>query len=119
LAICLSALLGIPADVLAAPDTPGQKAGEVRGNSSGEHCPRQQDYIGIGENGSGWADVVNTQAGARARIALDDGSVLNVDRIVDQSGQARRRSAATELELTSEKIRSQAQKNHQADGNLK
>jgi len=54
---------------------------------------------------------VNTQAGARARIALDDGSVLNAGsesslRVVkhDAGGQQ------TELELTYGKLRSQATK---------
>src|SRR6267142_1579511 len=64
-----------------------------------------------------WLDVVNTQASARARIALDDGSVLNVGsdssiKVVKHDGGAQQ----TELELTYGKIRSQAQKITKADG---
>src|SRR5258708_10924483 len=64
-----------------------------------------------------WLDVVNTQASARARIALDDGSVLNVGsdssiKVVKHDGGAQQ----TELELTYGKLRSQAQKITKTDG---
>ena len=64
-----------------------------------------------------WQDVVNTQANARARIALDDGSVLNVGSdssllVVKHDGAAQQ----TELELTYGKLRSQAQKLAKPDG---
>src|SRR6267142_537362 len=72
LAICLSALLGIPADVLAAPDTPGQKAGEVSRVIPAVSIARGSKTISASaKTVVDWADVVNTQAGARARIALD------------------------------------------------
>jgi hypothetical protein len=64
-----------------------------------------------------WLDVVNTQASARARIALDDGSVLNVGsdssiKVVKHDGGAQQ----TELELTYGRLRSQAQKITKSDG---
>ena len=118
LAICLSALLGIPADVLAAPDTPGQKAGEVSRVIPAVSIARGSKTISASaKTVVDWADVVNTQAGARARIALDDGSVLNVGsessiKVVKHDGGAQQ----TELELTYGKIRSQAQKITKPDG---
>jgi len=67
-----------------------------------------------------WADVVNTQANARARIALDDGSVLNVGsdsslKVAKSDGAAQQ----TELDLAYGKLRSQAQKITKTDGSLK
>jgi hypothetical protein len=64
-----------------------------------------------------WQDVVNTQANARARIGLDDGSVLNVGsdssvKVVKHEGGAQQ----TELEVTYGKLRTQAQKITKADG---
>ena len=118
LAICLSALLCIPADVLAAPDTPGQKAGEVSRVIPAVSIARGSKTISASaKTVVDWADVVNTQAGARARIALDDGSVLNVGsessiKVVKHDGGAQQ----TELELTYGKIRSQAQKITKPDG---
>src|SRR6266446_3361559 len=79
LAVLLSFLLAIPADTLAAPQGAGQRAGEVsrlipavsiaRGPKSTTASPKSI---------VNWQDLVNTQVNARARIALDDGSVLNV-----------------------------------------
>jgi hypothetical protein len=64
-----------------------------------------------------WQDLVNTQVNARARIALDDGSVLNVGsessmKIVKHDAGAQQ----TELELTYGKLRTQAQKIAKPDG---
>jgi len=60
---------------------------------------------------------VNTQVNARARIALDDGSVLNVGsessmKVVKHDAGAQQ----TELELTYGKLRTQAQKIAKPDG---
>src|SRR6266478_6176476 len=112
LAVLLSFLLAIPADTLATPQGAGQRAGEVsrlipavsiaRGPKSTTASPKSI---------VNWQDLVNTQVNARARIALDDGSVLNVGsessmKIVkhDAGGQQ------TELELSRWKFRTQAQK---------
>jgi ferric-dicitrate binding protein FerR (iron transport regulator) len=64
-----------------------------------------------------WQDSVNTQANARARIALDDGSVLNVG--ADSSLKVVKHDAGaqqTELELAYGKLRTQAQKIAKSDG---
>jgi hypothetical protein len=109
----------IPADIVVAePQAGGQKAGEVsrvipavsiaRGSKSITASPKTQ---------VDWADVVNTQASARARIALDDGSVLNVGsdssvKVTKHDGAAQQ----TELDLAYGKLRSQAQKITKTDG---
>ena len=118
LAFLSSALLCIPGEIVADPDTPGQRAGEVS---------RVIPTVDIARGGKSipanaktvvdWLDVVNTQASARARIALDDGSVLNVGsdssiKVVKHDGGAQQ----TELELTYGKLRSQAQKITKPDG---
>jgi hypothetical protein len=64
-----------------------------------------------------WQDLVNTQVNARARIALDDGSVLNVGS--ESSMKVVKHDAGTqqtELELTYGKLRTQAQKIAKPDG---
>ena len=58
-----------------------------------------------------WQDQINTQTNARARVGLDDGSVLNVGsdslmRVVKHDATAQQ----TQLELTYGKLRSRAQK---------
>ncbi len=58
-----------------------------------------------------WQDQINTQTNARARVGLDDGSVLNVGsdslmRVVKHDAT----SQQTQLELTYGKLRSRAQK---------
>src|SRR5437016_6482255 len=118
LAVSLSLLLAIPADTLAAPQGAGQRAGEVsrlipavsiaRGSKSITASPRSV---------VNWQDLVNTQVNARARIALDDGSVLNVGsessmKVVKHDAGAQQ----TELELTYGKLRTQAQKIAKPDG---
>ena len=118
LAVLLSLLLAIPANTWAAPQAAGQRAGEVsrlipavniaRGPKSITASPKSVVY---------WQDLVNTQVNARARIALDDGSVLNVGsetsmKIVKHDPGAQQ----TELELTYGKLRTQAQKIAKPDG---
>jgi hypothetical protein len=64
-----------------------------------------------------WQDEIDTQASARARVLLDDGSVLNVG--ADSSMRVIKHDSAaqqTELELTYGKLRSQAQKLSKGDG---
>lgn len=118
LAFLASFVILIPTDIAAAPQAAGQKAGEVsrvipavsiaRGSKSITASPKTQ---------VDWADVVNTQASARARIALDDGSVLNVGsdssvKVTKHDGAAQQ----TELDLAYGKLRSQAQKITKTDG---
>lgn len=118
LAFFASFLILIPSDIVAEPQAGGQKAGEVsrvipavsiaRGTKSMNASPKTP---------VNWADVVNTQANARARIALDDGSVLNVGS--DSSLKVTKSDSAaqqTELDLAYGKLRSQAQKITKTDG---
>jgi hypothetical protein len=117
LAFCLSALLCSPNEIMASPDTP-QRAGEVSRVIPAVSIARGGKTISASaKTVVDWQDVVSTQASARARIALDDGSVLNVGsdssiRVVKHDGGAQQ----TELELTFGKIRSQAQKITKPDG---
>jgi hypothetical protein len=102
--------MAIPAEVWAAPD--GQRAGEVSKvipsvsiNRSGKTLPADAKTV------VDWDDMVKTQASARARVALDDGSVLNVGsdssvHVVKHDSGAQQ----TDLEVGFGKMRSQAQK---------
>jgi len=118
LACVLAVAIAIPLDIFAEPQTPGQRAGEVsrvipavniaRGSKSVTASPKTV---------VDWQDVVNTQANARARVALDDGSVLNLGadssvRIVQHNSAAQQ----TDLEIGLGKMRSQAQKITQPNG---
>jgi len=115
-ALAMSALLCTPSE--AAADTPGQRAGEVSRVIPAVNIARGSKTINASaKTVVDWLDVVNTQASARARIALDDGSVLNVGsdssiKVVKHDGAAQQ----TELELTYGKLRSQAQKITKPDG---
>ena len=117
LAFCLSALLCNPNEIMASPDTP-QRAGEVSRVIPAVSIARGAKSISASaKTVVDWQDVVSTQASARARVALDDGSVLNVGsdssiKVVKHDGGAQQ----TELELTFGKIRSQAQKITKLDG---
>jgi hypothetical protein len=117
-ALAMSALLCIPSELALAADTPGQRAGEVSRVIPAVNIARGSKTINASaKTVVDWMDVVNTQASARARIALDDGSVLNVGsessiKVVKHDGA----SQQTELELTYGKLRSQAQKITKSDG---
>jgi hypothetical protein len=118
-AVLLSFSLAFPGVTGAAdPQGAGQRAGEVS---------RVIPAVSIGRSGKtipasaktqvDWQDAVNTLANARARVTLDDGSVLNVGS--DSSMQVVKHDAAaqqTELELTYGKLRTQAQKISRPDG---
>jgi ferric-dicitrate binding protein FerR (iron transport regulator) len=118
LAISMSAMLCIPGEISAAPDTPGQRAGEVSRVVPAVSIARAGKTLSASaKTRVDWQDVVNTQASARARVALDDGSVLNVGsessiKVTKHDGGAQQ----TELEVAYGKIRSQAQKITKADG---
>jgi hypothetical protein len=118
LAVLLSFLLTIPADVWAAPQTGGQRAGEVsRVIPAVSIAHGSKTVSASAKSVVDWQDLVNTQANARARIALDDGSVLNVGsessmKVVKHDAGAQQ----TELELTYGKLRTQAQKIAKPDG---
>src|SRR6202795_4200629 len=118
LALWLSFLISIPADVWAAPQAAGQRAGEVSRVTPAVSIARSGKTIAASaKTAVDWQDLVNTQVNARARIALDDGSVLNVGsessmKVVKHDAGAQQ----TELELTYGKLRTQAQKIAKPDG---
>jgi len=117
LSVLLSFSIVAPAQLSAAPQN-GQRAGEV---------DRLIPAVSIDRGGKNIAakaktvvdlqDLVNTQINGRARVALDDGSVLNVGsnasiKVVKHDTGAQQ----TELELTYGKLRTQAQKISKPDG---
>jgi ferric-dicitrate binding protein FerR (iron transport regulator) len=118
LAVLLSLSMTIPADNWAAPQAAGQRAGEVARVIPAVSIARTGKTIAAAaKTVVDWQDVVSTQANARARIALDDSSVLNVGS--DSSMKVVKHDAGaqqTELELTYGKLRSQAQKIAKPDG---
>ncbi len=118
LAFLLSLIITVPADISAEPQTGGQKAGEVARVIPAVSIARGSKNI----NASAktlveWQDLVNTKTDGRARIALDDGSVLNVGsdssiKVVKHDAGAQQ----TELELAYGKLRTQATKISKPDG---
>src|SRR5258708_1510263 len=118
LAVFLSFVISIPADVWAAPQSAGPRAGEVSRLIPAVNIARNGKSITAAAKGAvDWQDLVNTEVKARARIALDDGSVLNVGsessmKVVKHDAGAQQ----TELELTYGKLRTQAQKIAKPDG---
>lgn len=118
LAVFLSWLIAIPSESWGAPQAAGQRAGEVSRLIPAVNIARSGKTIpAVAKTVVDWLDLVNTQASARARIALDDGSVLNVGsdssiKVVKHDAGAQQ----TELELTYGKLRTQAQKIAKPDG---
>ena len=117
-AVSLSWLIVIPSTGWAEPQAAGQRAGEVSRVIPAVNIARSGKTIpAAAKTAVNWQDLVNTQANARARIALDDGSVLNVGsdssiKVVKHDAGAQQ----TELELTYGKLRTQAQKIAKPDG---
>ena len=118
LVCALTCLLAVPADTLALPDTPNPRAGEVSRVIPAVSLMRgAKSMAANAKTPVDWNDVVNTQANGRARVSLDDGSVLNVGS--DSSMKVVKHDAGaqqTDLEVTVGKIRAQAQKISQANG---
>lgn len=110
-AMVVALAIALPPEMLAAPQA-GQRAGEVSRVIPQVGIQRASQTITASvKTAVMWQDLVNTKAGARARIALDDGSILNVGsesslRVVKHDSGAQQ----TELELTYGKLRSQAVK---------
>jgi len=117
-ACVLSAAVSLPSEIFAEPQTAGQRAGEVSRMIPAVNIARGSKTITAAvRTPVDWQDIVNTQASARARIALDDGSVLNVGsdssiKVVKHDGAAQQ----TELEVAYGKLRTQAQKITKSDG---
>jgi len=120
LAVCLfvSCLLALPTEIPAAPQAGGQRAGEVSRVIPSVSIGRGAKTITASPKSVvEWQDTINTQASARARVGLDDGSVLNVGS--DSSMRVIKHDAAaqeTQLEVTYGKLRTQAQKISKPDG---
>jgi len=118
LVCALTCCLAVPFNTLALPDTPSQRAGEVSRVIPAVSLVRgAKNMTANAKTPVDWNDVVNTQANGRARVSLDDGSVLNVGS--DSSMKVVKHDAGaqqTDLELTVGKIRAQAQKISQANG---
>lgn len=118
LALLLSLMISLPADISAEPQAAGQRAGEVARLIPAVTIARASKTLNaVVKTPVEWQDLVNTKADARARIALDDGSVLNVGsdsslKVVKHDAGAQQ----TELELTYGKLRTQAQKIAKPDG---
>jgi len=117
--VCLlTCALAIPFDTLALPDATGQRAGEVSRVLPAVNIMRgAKSMSASAKTPVDWQDVLNTQANGRARVSLDDGSVLNVGS--DSSVKVVKHDAGaqqTDLEVTVGKIRSQAQKISQPNG---
>lgn len=118
LALLLALCIAVPVDVIAAPQSSNSRAGEVaRVIPSVSIARGSKTLTASAKSVVDWQDLVNTQTNGRARIALDDGSVLNVGsnssmHVVKHDAGAQQ----TELELTYGKLRSQAQKIAKPDG---
>jgi ferric-dicitrate binding protein FerR (iron transport regulator) len=116
---CVVAMaIAIPLDIFGEPQTGAQRAGEVSRVIPAVSIARGSKALTASpKTVVDWQDVVNTQANARARVALDDGSVLNLGadssvRIVQHDAGAQQ----TDLEISIGKMRSQAQKITQPNG---
>jgi hypothetical protein len=117
--VCLlTCALAIPFDAFALPDAAGQRAGEVSRVIPAVNITRGAKSLNASaKTPVDWLDVLTTQTNGRARVALDDGSVLNVGsdsslKVVKHDAGAQQ----TDLEVTVGKIRSQAQKISQPNG---
>src|SRR5271165_6261770 len=111
--VCLlSYAMAIPVDLWAAPAPADQRAGEISRVIPAVSIARGAKSIAASAKTIvDWQDVVNTQANARARVSLDDGSVLNVGS--DSSVHVVKHDAGaqqTDLEVEFGKMRSKAQK---------
>ena len=117
--VCLlSCAIVIPMDLGAIPPLPDQRAGEISRVIPAVTIARGAKSISASaKTVVDWLDVVNTQTNARARVSLDDGSILNVGS--DSSVHVVKHDAGaqqTDLELSFGKMRSQAQKISQPNG---
>src|SRR5258708_8541334 len=78
--VCLlTCALAIPFDALVLPDATGQRAGEVSRVIPAVNLVRGAKSMNpSAKTPVDWQDVLNTPASGRARVSLDDGSVLNL-----------------------------------------
>src|SRR5580692_12080211 len=109
LVVLVSMSVAIPADVTA---QVGQKAGQVSRAIPDVAIARgTQQLPAIVKTLVDWGDVVKTGDGGRARVALDDGSVLNVGSSSSLTVTQHNAGAQqTQIELTYGRVRSQVVK---------
>jgi len=111
-ALCLVGLITLPMNTLAGRQATSQRAGEITRLIPAVTITRGTSSLSAGEKTAvDWQDILNTQSGGRARVALDDGSLLNVGsesviQVVKHDAGAQQ----TALELVSGKMRVQAKK---------
>jgi len=118
IAIFLSFSIVAPTNISAEPQAAGQRAGEISRLIPAVSIARGTKTINAGvKSAVEWQDLVNTKTDGRARVSLDDGSVLNVGS--DSSMKVVKHDAGaqqTDLELAYGKLRTQAQKIAKPDG---
>lgn len=118
LAVLVSGCLAVSPLTWAEPQGGTQRAGEVSRVIPAVTIARgSQNITASPKSVVNWKDLINTQVNARARVALDDGSVLNVGSessmtVIKHDAGAQQ----TDLELTYGKLRTQAQKIAKPDG---
>src|SRR5271165_4562740 len=118
LSCVLSLSISLPMDGLAAAPDAGARAGEVSRVIPAVSIARGARSLSASpKTVVDWQDVIKTEASARARVSLDDGSVLNVGSATSLSVVKHDAGAQqTELEIGFGKMRSQAQKISQPNG---
>jgi len=104
--------IAIPLDIVGAPQASGSRAGEVTRVIPEVSIARGSKTVTASANSVvDWDDLVSTQINGRSRIALDDGSVLNIG---SQSSMHVAKhdtgTQQTDLELIYGKMRTQAKK---------
>src|SRR5271156_1943988 len=118
LVFLLSCTLALSTELPAAGQGTGQRAGEVSRVIPAANIDRGTKVLPASAKAEVmWQDDIKTASGGRARVGLDDGSVLNVGsdslmKIIKHDAAAQQ----TELELTYGKLRTQAQKIAKPDG---
>lgn len=118
LACVLACSVVIPFDLLAQNPSAPERAGEISRIIPAVNIARGAKSItASAKTIVDWLDFVNTKPSARARVSLDDGSVLNIGsdssvHIVKHDAGAQQ----TDLEVSLGKVRSQAQKITQPNG---
>jgi ferric-dicitrate binding protein FerR (iron transport regulator) len=117
-ALLASLAISVPPDVAAQAAQTGQRAGEVsRMIPQVKIVHGTEQITGAPNSPVNWGDLVNTQRNGRARIALDDGSVLNVGS--DSSLKITQYNPAaqqSQMDLTYGRLRSKVAKITQPDG---
>jgi len=116
--VVMSLGLVIPADIAAQAGQSAQRAGQVSRMVPQVKIVRgTQQITGAANSPVDWGDLVNTQRNGRARVALDDGSVINVGsesslKITQYNPGAQQ----TQMDLAYGKLRSKVAKITQPNG---